>query len=286
MLYFYRIVTLSAIVYFLLSGVPLFSQSAVLPELQKKELELRVYTDSITKGSSATVRESALAAFNPLFFDLLNDPRSFHYPFDSLKTVSMITASDGRMRIYTWMIRSLQDGTYRYFGVVQQKDEKNNTIRRTGLTEMKMENDTAEQLELLPDAWYGAIYYEVIAKRINKQNYYFLLGWHGNDRYTTRKVIDVMHIDQWNNINFGAPLFRYDDKTVKHRIVFEYSADAVMTLRYVRKKKAIVFDHLSPVNASAKGQYRYYGPDFTHDGFFFKRGMFIYRKHLDLRNEK
>jgi len=101
---------------------------------------------------------------------------------------------------------------------------------------------------------------------------------------TNKKVIDVLFFDQWDNITFGAPVFLDENKKLKYRVVFEFSAQAVMLLRYEKKKKMIVFDHLSPTSPSAKGQFQYYGPDFTYDGFYFKKGIWNYRKNLDLRN--
>ena len=58
-----------------------------------------------------------------------------------------------------------------------------------------------------------------------------------------------------------------------------------MSLRYEKKKKMIVFDHLSPSSPSLKGKYEYYGPDFTYDGFSFKKGIWHYRKNLEMRND-
>ncbi|MBL7915546.1 MAG: hypothetical protein JNL49_10925, partial [Bacteroidia bacterium] len=55
-------------------------------------------------------------------------------------------------------------------------------------------------------------------------------------------------------------------------------------LRYEEKKKMFVFDHLSPASPSAKGQFRYYGPDFTYDGYRFKKGLWYYKSNLDMRN--
>jgi hypothetical protein len=93
-----------------------------------------------------------------------------------------------------------------------------------------------------------------------------------------------VHFDFWNNPDFGMPVFLDDKKRKKTRVVFSFNAQAVMLLRFNKKKKMIVFDHLSPASPSQKGQFRYYGPDFTYDGFQFKKGKWNYRSNLDLRN--
>lgn len=255
------------------------------PELLiKTELMLRVLGDSITKGSNDLSREAAISEFNARFFDLLADPATFDYPFDSIKTVSKVKSADGKVRIYSWIQQSRTTGNYKYFGVVQKKDLKTGKIKVIGLVELKSATHDAENIEFKADTWFGAVYYDIIEKKSGKNTYYYLLGWHGNDRLTNKKVIDVLFFDPWDNITFGAPVFSDESKKLKYRIIFEFSAQAVMLLRYEKSKKMIVFDHLSPTSPSAKGQFQYYGPDFTYDGFYFKKGIWYYRKNLDLRN--
>lgn len=254
--------------------------------LLKVEVHLKSLMDSVVRGSSDHAREGALAAFNPLFFDLLGHPESYHHPFDSLNAISRVKSPDGRVRVITWAIRSLAEGTYRYYGVVQQVEQGSGNFLRTGLSELRTENDTIAHSTLLAGHWYPALYYAIIERKMNKSTHYFLLGWQGQDRFVNRKIIEVLTFDRWNNPMFGAPFF-YDEENEKprHRVIFNYSSEAVMMLKYHQKKKMIVFDHLSPAAPSAKGQYRFYGPDFTYDGFYFRKGMWNYKKNLDLRNE-
>lgn len=254
--------------------------------LSRLETKLKVLSDSITRGVTDLSRQTALAEFNPLFFDLLLHPSSFRYPFDSLKSVSKVQSGDGKIRIFTWTIQSRIENNYKYFGVVQLMNTKTGEMKRFGLSELRMTNEEAEQKELFPEEWYPALYYEIVERKVKKKTWYFLLGWQGNTPYTTRKVIDVLGIDAWNNVTFGAPLFFDENQKKKYRFVFEYTAQAVMMLKYDKKKKMIVFDHLSPVSPSAKGQYQFYGPDFTYDGLVFRKGMWNYKSHLILKNTK
>ncbi len=250
----------------------------------KTELMLQILGDSITKGSNDLTREAAISEFNARFFDLLSDSSTFNYPFDSLKTISKIKSANGQVRIYTWLQQSRSTGTYKYFGVVQKMVPKTGKIKLIGLMELKSTTAEAESIEFKADTWFGAVYYDIIEKKSGKNTYYYLLGWHGNDRLTNKKVIDLLFFDPWDNITFGAPVFSDENKRLKYRVVFEFSAQAVMLMRYDKKKKMIVFDHLSPSSSSVKGQYQYYGPDFTYDGYYFKKGIWYYRKNLDLRN--
>lgn len=254
--------------------------------LSRIEMKLKVLSDSIVRGVSDLSRQAALAEFNPLFLDLLQNPSTFSFPFDSLKSVSKVKSEDGKIRIFSWTVQSRTENNYKYYGVVQLMNPKTGEMKRFGLNEVRWTNEEAEQKELFPEEWYPALYYEIIERKVKKKTWYFLLGWQGNTPYTTRKVIDVLGIDSWNNVTFGAPLFFDDKQKKKQRFVFEYSAQAVMMLKYDKKKKMIVFDHLSPVSPSAKGQYQFYGPDFTNDGLIFRKGMWNYKSHLILKNTK
>jgi hypothetical protein len=261
------------------------SQATGQPDekIRESEIQLRQLSDSINRGSSDPVREAALAAFNPVFFDLLSNPETYNYPFDSLKAVSKLASPDGKLRIFTWLAVSRQEGTCRQFGVLQRKNPVSGKITTIGLLELNIPTEEAEKAELKSNSWAGALYYDVIERKIQKRTCYFVLGWKGNDRLSTKKVIDVITFDEWDNVAFGLPVFT-DGKTTKYRVIFEFNAQAVMLLRYDKKKKMIVFDHLSPSSPSLKGQYRHYGPDFTYDGYQFKKGNWNYKSNLDLRN--
>jgi len=274
------------IIGFLLGTMAVHGQAPAysVEAIRGTEMQLRQLSDSIMKGSTDKVRQVSIAAFNPIFLDLLGKTTTFNYPFDSLPAVSKLTSPDGMMRIFTWILPSREHGTYEFFGIIQRVNSETRQLKVIGLIDFSKDTTGAETNELKPETWYGAAYYEIVPKKINKKMYYFLLGWKGNDRLTTQKVIDVVSFDQWDNVTFGLPVFVNEKNKKQWRMIFEYNAQAVMLLRYEKRKKMIVFDHLSPANASQKGQFRYYGPDFTYDGLQFKKGFWNYKSNLDLRN--
>src|SRR5688572_27092893 len=188
-----RLVIISAICFFSAGISSAQDTASSSKEIFKAEMQLRQLSDSILKGSNDVVREAALAAFNPVFLDLLNNPATFEYHFDSLKAVSKIKSPDGLVRIYTWLIPSRMEGTYRYYGIIQRVNPGNKKIKTIGLMEHKLLPEEVETVELKTDTWFGAVYYEIIEKKINKKTNYILLGWQGNDRFTTRKVIELVY---------------------------------------------------------------------------------------------
>ena len=109
-----------------------------------------------------------------------------------------------------------------------------------------------------------------------------MLGWDGNDDFTTKKIIDVVTFSNNSKPKFGSE-FKLEEKSQK-RMIFEYNAQAQMLLQYNEIMKMIVFDHLSPSNPKFEGNFRYYGPDFSYDGFYFDDGVWIYKPDIDFRS--
>ena len=85
---------------------------------------------------------------------------------------------------------------------------------------------------------------------------------------------------------FGDAIFVSENGKIKRRLIFEYKAGVVMSLKYEEDREAIVFDHLSPSEPQLEGLYSYYGPDFTYDMLEFKEGKWQYVKNVQGGNEK
>jgi len=112
--------------------------------------------------------------------------------------------------------------------------------------------------------------------------YYVLLGWKGNTVKSTKKVIEVLSFKN-DQPQFGMPVFEEKGK-LKKRIIFEYSQQASMLLRYVPEQHLIVFDNLVPPDKKTLGKPETYGPDFTYNGFRLKNGRWEFADNLDMRN--
>ncbi len=213
---------------------------------------------------------------------ILHKPESFHYPFDSLNFVFIQKSADEKFKIYNWNV-AFNDGSYEYYGFIQMIN--NNGVSVLELHDHSGSVKNPEYQTLTPKNWYGVLYYDIITPKRKKDDYYILLGWDGNDDFTTRKIIEVLKISPEGKMNFGLPIFRMGNSN-KKRIIFEYSNTSSMTLRYDKREKAIIFDLLAPESALYEGKYEFYGPDGTYDGLFYKRGIWIHKSHIDIRNPK
>ena len=215
---------------------------------------------------------------------ILQLPGSFDYPFDQLKTLGKVTSSNRKIRIFTWNL-PLKDGTNKYFGFVLHKTDNGKAINIYRLTDRSATLDDPAMTSLTPDNWYGCLIYAIVETKVSVDTYYTLLGYDPENLFITRKLVDMLWLNDKNEPVFGKALFYYN-KSMHCRILFEYAAKVQMSLKWNDKLNMIVFDHLSPIKPSYTGNYQYYGPDFSYDGLKFEKGVWECIEDIDVRNSK
>jgi len=215
----------------------------------------------------------------------LNHVYSFDYQFDKIRQISKLTSDDLMLRVFTWHIQ-FSDSHFEYFGFLQFYPLANSDKYYVyKLTDYSEQITSADEFAGNHENWFGALYYEIVANQHDKKTYYTLLGWDGNDDFTNKKVVETLYFDSENKPFFGAEIFEIDKKQ-RTRIIFEFSMQVSMSLRYESRKKMIVFDHLAPSKPEFAGQFEYYGPDATQDAIYFEDGKWKYKSLIDIRNEK
>ncbi|MFD0794496.1 hypothetical protein ACFQZX_12790 [Mucilaginibacter litoreus] len=247
---------------------------------------LGIYQDSLISLGKKMInspegieRKNANYTFIRTLVAALKIPHSFNYKFDSLKTTSILNSPDNRFRVFSWHVMN-QDGSYRFYGTIQMNtSEKLLMYPLEDFTPfIKSPADTVTDNK----KWYGAQYYRIIRVAASKP-YYILLGWKGNNVKSTKKVIEVLSFDREDHPVLGMPVFD-GGKTRPTRVVFEYTRQASMLLRYVPEQNLIVFDHLAPPDPKMKDQPETFGPDLTYDGYQLKNGRWQLIEDLDMRN--
>ena len=249
--------------------------------------QLQMFADSVIKGSSDSIRQQYQLRLTDAMQKFLATEQSFNTSFD---TIPSITSADNLIRFYQWIQPNMETQTYSIHGMMQVKDKKAKAIKIFTLTDGAMDKYTASDKILNTDNYFAAIYYSIIPVKENKKTIYTLLGWRGVDNRTTVKTIDVLHF-QKNKPVFGKKIFKAPANMLPvmsaekcTRVIFQYNAQAVMSLKYYSKGKKIVFDHLSPPKATLKGAEETYGPDFTYDAFIWKKGKWQGKSDIDMRN--
>ncbi|MCW3072857.1 MAG: hypothetical protein JWO44_2747 [Bacteroidetes bacterium] len=231
------------------------------------------------------------------FEEILLQPNSFDdYQFDSLRNdIGVLTAADNKFRIINWNVAK-DDGTQEYFGFIQEhfsETTKKGLFKRFRVDSMQLYPliDKSAEIKNPENAitdnkkWFGLLYNRIIIKKVKSKTYYTLLGWDGNDKFSQKKIIDVLTFDNKGIPHFGADIFNYQKKYPK-RIIFEYSATCSMSMRYSNKKDSIVFGHLAPIQPKLEGQFQYYCSDLSFDGFGFKKGKWNYGEDVNAVNER
>ena len=274
---------------FLISIISYLASIAIQAQtLQDKDMTyFKKYEDSLSTmqkkvffSKTDTAKFRANAKFFHLMEEVLLNNLSFYYPFDSLKEVNRLVSPDKKFRLITWSIPN-KDGNYFYFGLLQAMHPKTKKYEVYELTDKSNTVKNPETYQSDNTKWFGMLYYSIIPCG----DYYTLLGWDGNDKLISRKFIDVLSFKKDGTPLFGKEVFKMPKKFPK-RIMFEFNAQVVMTLRYNQEASSIIFDHLTPKESYLEGQAQFYGPDFSYDAFVFRRGKWEFEEEVNAKNPR
>jgi len=279
---------------------------------QRKEM-YKAYEDSIFKlHKEILLEQNIILKYQKnetllfLMEEALEQKNSINYPFDSLRTISIITSPDKKVRIFTWYL--IDDaGKHDHFGYIQAFNEQKDRYVIYALSDkwQQLVNPPNKILDYL--SWYGAVYYKIIETEINNEKYYTLLGWNGGTLFSQFKVIDVLSFNNKGNPVFGAFIFRGYGKGKPARIIFEYAKKSSFTLNYDKQgyeqrstkrsrsdyqyridtlyTRMIIFNHLIPMDESLKDVPQYYvGESSMNDGFLEKDGRWYFKAGVLGRN--
>lgn len=231
--------------------------------------------DSLKTLESDSIKLDAMKRIENEFATFLRKSTAYNYAFDSLKFVGKVKSPDNEFRMFNWNLAMGE--VFQNFCIIQFNPKKENECRLIVLKD-NSDIDKVGDAALVPSAWYGALYYKIIPVKFGSQTYYTLLGFDSFSPYVSKKVIDVLHFK--DGIPFlGAPVFQSKGKSYS-RVVFSFSARITMMLNYDESLKTIVFDHLSPSETRYAGQFEYYGPDFSFDGFVLSNERWTYAEDI------
>jgi hypothetical protein len=210
-------------------------------------------------------------------------PETFEYRFDSLrKRAGILESGDGLFRIFTWNI-PISAWEHELHGVIQVYDKETDSCRIHILKDRLGEIPDLVRTVTGPGMWPAALYYDFQRNKHGKKVFYTMMGFIFLDRWSDKKIIEVLYFDEDMNPRFGKPVF-ITPEGVQHRVVFEFSGDVAMSLRYNPDLKMIVYHHLAPIEPELAAHPRFYAPDFSYDGYKFRKGMWEFRSDLDVRN--
>ena len=134
-----------------------------------------------------------------------------------------------------------------------------------------------------PDKWFGMLYTQII----ECDGFYTLIGWDGNSKLTKRKFIDVLYFKSDGEPVFGKDIFKIPKKSPK-RLMFEYSSEVSMSLKYIERKNQIIYSHLASREDGAflEGMFQFYGPDGSFDAIELKKDRWVSIEDVDARTNQ
>lgn len=262
--------------------VPLFALGG-LASLAQDDVKARIAANLERSASVASIEQDSLnGVIKADLRTLLDRPGAINSSYADL-AMTKVEAPDGAFKLFTWNLPRT-DGTHLFEGFLLTRTPQGQALYE--LRDMTRKIAAPEVPELGPEKWYGALYYDVVPVKKGGRTYYTLLGWKGYSKAETRKVIEVLSF-KGGKPRFGAPIFsstKNSGSRIKPmRRVFGYAFSVTMTLKYDPALEAIIMDHLSPHRPDLKDQWAFYGPDMTHDGYFWHKGEWWFGPEIDLR---
>lgn len=283
------------LVFLLLSCRPVFAQvkDSSLRLFRIAEAELKDLQKPTFYSRDEKTRFENNKAFLAVWDGIVNNPEILYYQFDSLKDVSILQPEDKSFKLITWNLFK-NDGTQQYFGylLVNHRYKIRKGWFRSEIRQEYSVHKLVDQSAIIKspenhigscDKWFGMLYYELI----DCGEFYTLLGYDPNDKLVRRKFVDVLYFKSNGMPVFGKDVFRFPKKNPK-RLMFQYSSEVVMSLKFNPKRGQIIFSHLASNRDDnlLEGQVQYYGPDGSFDALELRNGRWNLIEDVDARNEK
>ena len=256
------------------------------------EQELKI----IEKGFLSRIESERIDAnkkFIAAWDKIVNDANILNYPFDSIKEASILFPKNKKFKLITWNLNK-DDGTHTYFGyliVNNSKRIKKSFLNYKTISEFEVFKLRDHSIDIKspenhiggPDKWFGMLYTQII----ECDGFYTLIGWDGNSKLTKRKFIDVLYFKSDGEPVFGKDIFKIPKKSPK-RLMFEYSSEVSMSLKYIERKKQIIYSHLASREDGAflEGMFQFYGPDGSFDAIELKKDRWVSIEDVDARSNQ
>jgi len=207
----------------------------------------------------------------------------FKHRFTDLRFLGQITSPDSLVKLLSWNL-VLTDGANRYYCFFIKRNDKVSSPSSLFIEGEYREEPPEKNKVYSAEDWYGSLYYDLRPFVSSGRKNYILLGLDYGNSLVTRKIIETLYFDEHGLPHFGADCLS-DGKSLSKRAIFEYSSSAVMSLKF-ESDSLIVFDHLSPFSPDLKGNYQFYGPDFSFDAYILRNGIWYFKPDIDIKNRK
>lgn len=266
-LFIFRNMALVAMCLFFNIAYTQTTDSVPAPEqsvMKKYEDSLVIYADSMLRSFLPIDKAEYNEKFVKLLRIALEQPGSYNYPFDSLKTViHILQPEDKRFRIFNWVIAP-SDFHRRYYGAIQMNSKD---LKLFPLYDHsgQLEEEGRGLASVSNKEWYGCEYYNIVKVPTQDADVYALFGYNNNAMYSKKKILDHLTFNETGNPVFGLPIIAVPGGII-NRFILEYKKESIVNLNYNAEEKKIIFDRVASEVGDPKKRYTYV-PVGQMDGF-------------------
>jgi hypothetical protein len=263
--------------------------SLMRDSLRDYEIRIQGLAEQMVNNPDENTRITSIYFMIKNMVKMFKIPGSYYYPLDSVTSISVLYPDDKTFRILTWHL-VLQDGSNRQYGVIQMNPDKIGKGKKKKqaqaepalwfpLIDRSDSLQDAEHLSTDNEHWWGGHYYKIVTVKHKKKTYYTLLGYDGNNRFSNRKVIDVLSFEE-GKPKFGSPIFKMKDQSeLQSRIIFEFDEAAAMMMRWQPEESILVYDHLIPKDENSWNMKKFYVPDGSFDYLKYDKSKGLWQQY-------
>ena len=121
-----------------------FAQKGNYNLISEYEDTLKTIANRLMFDSTEEMRGLANDAFMMYLDEALIYEKSYTYPFDELKNISVINSPDKKFRFFTWYLRK-NNGTFKYYGRIHYYNKKKKTYEVIKLIDMSKDIRNPEE---------------------------------------------------------------------------------------------------------------------------------------------
>lgn len=251
---------------------------AGLKYMARVEDTLSVLMDKVLDDVDVTSRIRSDSMVTRSLVRALKLPYSFYYPFDSLQTITITYPNDSSFRIFTWQYK-INEQVCRQKGAIQMNTSDGSLVLHPLFDASEYTTSPNDSVRLGKN-WIGAIYYKIVQKEFNGQQFYTLLGYDENGFRSTKKWVDILTFNKYNQPQFGGDYFVFDQKDSLwkqgwKRFSIEFKKEGRARLNYDAEKDMILFDHLISESNEPEKKYSLV-PDGDYEGLQWKDGKWVH----------
>lgn len=248
---------------------------------------LRQMGEITRTAQSLEERNAAADTFLHVLSEVCQYPEAMNFPFTGVSNMSMLQSPDGKLRLFTFMVPQ-ERLIYQHYGMLLYQD--GDFYKKVELIDNTRGGRELQYRLLSPANWYGSLYYEIVEQEVEDQTVYFLLGYRSVNTHIQQKLIDAVSITE-GLVRFGSQSFQVAEfNDVRNmnppfRLMMSYSAKNSAMMRYDEEYSGIIMDHVSPPDASMKGLYMQYGPDFSYDGLRWEDEKWFLESNIQVQSD-